>query len=52
MIGTVIYSTDRETREALRALIGSRRSRQSVSVGIQTEDLSLAMAEDRANAGR
>ena len=49
MIGTVIYSTDRETREALRSLIGSRRSRQSVSVDIQTEDLSLALAEDRAN---
>lgn len=52
MIGTVIYSTDRETREALRSLIGSLRGRGSVSVDIRTADLSFAVAENHADAGR
>lgn len=50
MIGTVIYSTDRETREALRSLIGSgrRTERASLDVGVGSSD--FAIADDRLSA--
>ncbi len=52
MIGTVIYSTDRETREALRSLVGFRRGRESRSMDVQPQDVKTVMADDRASAGR
>jgi DUF2075 family protein len=52
MIGTVIYSTDRETREALRSLVGSRRGRESRSMDVQPQDVKTVIADGRASAGR
>ena len=52
MIGTVIYSTDRETREALRSLFGPRRGRDSHSMDVQPQDVNTVIADDRASAGR
>jgi DUF2075 family protein len=52
MIGTVIYSTDRETREALRSLFGSRRGRESRSMDVQPRDVKTVIADARASAGR
>ncbi len=46
MIGTVIYSTDRETREALRSLIGLRRGTESLSVDIQMQNAAFAIEGD------
>jgi uncharacterized protein len=51
MVGTVIYSTDRETREALRSLFGSRRAREGRSIDVQPQDAKTATADDRARAG-
>jgi len=52
MIGTVIYSTDRETREALRSLIGSRRGAEVRSFDVQLQDVETVTADDRASAGQ
>jgi hypothetical protein len=50
MIGTVIYSTDGETREALRSLMGSGygNDRNSLVIGVQVSDVSIGA--DRVSA--
>lgn len=52
MIGTVIYSTDRETREALRSLIGTTSNLKNRSVGIHIKALNNVDADDRELADR
>jgi hypothetical protein len=52
MIGTVIYSTDRATREALRSLVGSHRGAESRSMDDQPQDVKNVIADGRASAGR
>ncbi len=52
MIGTVIYSTDRETRAALRSLVDFRRGRGSRSMDVQPQDVKTFIADDQASAGR
>jgi len=42
MIGTVIYSTDRETREALRALIGMGEARKHFAVHAHATELEMS----------
>lgn len=50
MIGTVIYSTDRETREALSSLIGSARRGKKALLDVQIARSGVAIADDRVSA--
>lgn len=52
MVGTVIYSTDQQTREALRSLIASRRSAEGLPVDIQLAKTSSVTAGTHASIGR
>ncbi|RRR46915.1 DUF2075 domain-containing protein [Mycolicibacter terrae] len=51
MVGTVIYSTDRETREALRSLLGSDRGLGSRFRDGQAHELGDAVTDERATTG-
>lgn len=52
MIGTVIYSTDGETREALRSLLGSGRRNDRNALEIGVESSNVPTADDRVSADR
>ena len=51
MIGTVIYSTDRETREALRSLFGSHPAADIRSMDVPRQGAETATVDDRASSG-
>lgn len=48
MIGTVIYSTDRETREAPRSLSGSRQGAVRCAVDL-VHDVEIVVEDDHAS---
>lgn len=52
MIGTVIYSTDGETREALRSLMGSGRQNAPGAMEIRATGSNVSIANDRMGADR